>query len=86
LLLDEPTGNLDEDSTARVESLLGDYRREHAAALLWVSHDPRQAARVAQRRFMLEDGRLVEEGEEEDGGESTSVGHARCPDAGDAAW
>ena len=86
LLLDEPTGNLDEDSTARVESLLGDYRREHAAALLWVSHDPRQAARVAQRRFVLEDGRLVEAGEAEEGGESASVGHARPPGAGDAAW
>lgn len=58
LLLDEPTGNLDEDSTARVESLLDDYRREHDAALLWVSHDPRQAARVAQRSFVLEDGQL----------------------------
>jgi ABC-type iron transport system FetAB ATPase subunit len=61
VLLDEPTGNLDEDSTAPVEALLGDYRRDHAAALLWVSHDPRQAARVAQRRFVLADGRLVEE-------------------------
>lgn len=69
LLLDEPTGNLDAESTARVEALLDDYRREHDAALLWVSHDPRQAARVAQRRFVLEDGQLVAEGEGESGRE-----------------
>ena len=88
LLLDEPTGNLDEDSTARVESLLDDYRRDHGAALLWVSHDPRQAARVAQRRFLLEDGRLVDE--EEGGRATTDTGQApgadRIPDAEGAAW
>lgn len=88
LLLDEPTGNLDEDSTARVEALLGDYRREHDAALLWVSHDPRQAARVAQRRFVLEDGRLVEEGEIDraaaDGGEA--AGADKAPGVEGAAW
>ncbi|ENO82857.1 ABC transporter [Thauera sp. 27] len=61
LLLDEPTGNLDEDSTARVESLLDDYRRSTGAALLWISHDPRQASRVAQRCFLLVDGRLTAE-------------------------
>ena len=92
LLLDEPTGNLDEDSTARVEALLDDYRRAHDAALLWVSHDPRQAARVAQRRFVLEDGRLVEEGEIDrgdadggaDGGEAAGADKARGVEG--AAW
>jgi putative ABC transport system ATP-binding protein len=59
LLLDEPTGNLDQDSTAPRR---GPARRlsAAAAALLWVSHDPRQIERVAQRRFVLEDGRLVD--------------------------
>lgn len=88
LLLDEPTGNLDEDSTARVEALLDDYRRTHAAALLWVSHDPRQAARVAQRRFLLEDGKLVEDDE---GGRATAnTGQAggadKIRDGQGAAW
>lgn len=63
LLLDEPTGNLDADNTRRVEALLADYRREHGAAVLWVSHDDSQAARVAQRRFRLQDGALVEQAE-----------------------
>ncbi len=61
LLLDEPTGNLDADSTKRVEALLGEYRKREKAALLWVSHDPRQVERVAQRSFILSDARLREQ-------------------------
>ncbi len=58
LLLDEPTGNLDQDSTRRVEALLGAYRQQRQAALLWVSHDPAQIERVAQRSYLLDNGRL----------------------------
>lgn len=58
LLLDEPTAHLDADSSARVEALVADYRRDRAAAVLWVSHDARQAARVASRRLVLREGRL----------------------------
>lgn len=61
LLLDEPTGNLDQESTQRVEALLDDYRRQRQAALLWVSHDTGQIDRVAARRFILRDGQLAEE-------------------------
>ena len=39
LLADEPTGNLDPDSTLRVVELLLDQVREHEATLLMVSHD-----------------------------------------------
>lgn len=60
LLLDEPTANLDPVSTARVETLLRDYRRQHSAALLWVTHNPEQIKRVAERRLHLEDGCLHE--------------------------
>ena len=88
LLLDELIGNFDEDSIARVEALLDDYRREHDAALLWVSHDPRQAARVAQRRFVLEDGRLVEEGEVDRAAadEREAAGEGEAPRVEGAAW
>lgn len=88
LLLDEPTGNLDEDSTARVEALLDDYRREHDAALLWVSHDPRQATRVAQRRFVLEDGMLVEDAEDEHARSSTGTARDKSTPSGaeSARW
>ncbi|UCV04197.1 ATP-binding cassette domain-containing protein [Dechloromonas denitrificans] len=60
LLLDEPTGNLDEESTRRVEALLDDYRLANQAALLWVSHDDRQVERVAQRSYVLNEGKLAE--------------------------
>jgi len=42
-----------------VEALVDAYRREHGAAVLWVSHDPEQRRRVAARRFLIRDRRLV---------------------------
>ena len=59
LLLDEPTANLDADNGARVEALVEHYREARAAAVLWVGHDPAQLTRVAQRRFRIEERRLV---------------------------
>jgi ABC-type iron transport system FetAB ATPase subunit len=59
LLLDEPTSGLDAETTAQVEALL----RERLAAgttLVLVTHDPQQAARLAQQRYQLADGRLQE--------------------------
>jgi len=53
LLLDEPTAHLDADSTRATEALLDVYRREHGAAVLWVSHDPAQRARVAGAEITL---------------------------------
>lgn len=47
LLLDEPTANLDAGNTARIEGLVGEYLAKHRAAVLWVSHDPEQWARIA---------------------------------------
>jgi ABC-type iron transport system FetAB ATPase subunit len=61
LLLDEPTASLDAKATAAVEQLVADYRRDSNAAVLWVSHDPQQAARVARRHYRLAADGLVEE-------------------------
>jgi ABC-type iron transport system FetAB ATPase subunit len=61
LLLDEPTANLDAENTRRVEKLLGEYRENNAAPVLWVSHDPAQTRRVADRWFHLVDGKLREQ-------------------------
>ena len=58
LLLDEPTGALDQDSTARVEALL----RERLAAgttILLVTHSPEQAERLGDQRFHIQQRRLV---------------------------
>jgi ABC-type iron transport system FetAB ATPase subunit len=57
LLLDEPAGPLDPESTARLEALLRDRLRAGAAIIL-VTHDPRQAARMAGEHFIMADGRL----------------------------
>jgi ABC-type iron transport system FetAB ATPase subunit len=58
LLLDEPTANLDARNAERIEALIAGYRREHAAAVIWVSHDPDQIARVADRQLRIEHGRF----------------------------
>ena len=61
LLLDEPTASLDGDNAARVEALVERYRRDAAAAVVWVGHDPAQVRRVAQRHFTLAGGVVREE-------------------------
>lgn len=58
LLLDEPTANLDPINTGRVEAVIAEYLRAHQAAVIWVSHDPEQVARVANRRYEMCDGNL----------------------------
>ena len=60
LLLDEPTAALDPQSVDRVEVLLERYRLEHDAVVIWVSHDPAQRQRVAQRHYCIEGGELKE--------------------------
>lgn len=61
LLLDEPTANLDEVSRRRVEGVLAHYRQENRVAVIWVSHDPEQRARVATRMLRIQDRILVPE-------------------------
>jgi ABC-type iron transport system FetAB ATPase subunit len=62
LLLDEPTASLDTINTIAVETLVADYRRKTGAAVLWVSHDPEQATRVASRHYQLTPNGLQEGG------------------------
>jgi putative ABC transport system ATP-binding protein len=57
LLLDEPTGSLDQEGVARVETLLR-ARVATGIALVLVTHDPAQAARLGTRQAQLRDGRL----------------------------
>ena len=59
LLLDEPTANLDQANTARVERLVADWRAATGGAVIWVSHDPAQRARVAALSMRMEAGRLL---------------------------
>jgi ABC-type iron transport system FetAB ATPase subunit len=58
LLLDEPTGPLDPASVTCVEGLL-QARLQAGGALLLVTHDPAQAARLGHRHFVMADGKLT---------------------------
>jgi putative ABC transport system ATP-binding protein len=57
LFADEPTGNLDRATGARVIDLLFEINRERAATLVLVTHDEAVAARCT-RRLVLDGGRL----------------------------
>ena len=57
LLADEPTGNLDADTGARVMDLLFDLQQENGTSLLLVTHDAGLAGRC-DRQLRMADGRL----------------------------
>jgi ABC-type iron transport system FetAB ATPase subunit len=57
LLLDEPTASLDEYATALVEDLIRECCGTGMAVLL-VTHDRRQAERMAKRVLRITDGRI----------------------------
>ena len=63
LLADEPTGNLDADSTQEVLEVLQSINKSRTLTTIMVTHDP-QAARFAERRLELQGGRLKEKGPE----------------------
>ncbi len=59
ILADEPTGNLDSRRSAEVVELLKAIARERGACVLLVTHDT-DAAAIADRRYTLRDGQLVD--------------------------
>lgn len=63
MLLDEPTSALDPAATRNVEATLLKLRRTLGLTILWVTHDPEQARRLADRVYLLVDGRIVDEGD-----------------------
>ena len=58
LLLDEPTANLDPASENKVEACIKQYQLQHSAAVIWISHDPEQAARVGDYHATMREGQL----------------------------
>ncbi|SEA08066.1 ABC transporter ATP-binding protein [Microbulbifer marinus] len=61
LLLDEPTANLDDDTTLQVEDWLQSYIAEHQCPTLWVAHREDQIQRVAAKHFRIDGARLREQ-------------------------
>jgi putative ABC transport system ATP-binding protein len=60
LLADEPTGNLDSQTGAKVLALLKELHEEQGATLVLVTHDP-SIAGAAERIIRLMDGRMVDD-------------------------
>ena len=60
ILADEPTGNLDSESGARVLNLFRDLARSENRGLVIVTHDPRVRT-IADRVVTIRDGRLFHE-------------------------
>lgn len=58
LFADEPTGNLDEETSEKVENLLFSLNRESGTTLVVVTHDM-ELARKTQRIIRLKGGKLV---------------------------
>ena len=67
LFVDEPTGNLDADTSAMVESLLFALNEESGTTLVTVTHNL-DLARRTQRIIRLSGGRIVEDFQPEDAG------------------
>ena len=61
ILLDEPTSALDPISTAKIEELIDELRRQFT--ILIVTHNMQQAARVSQRTAFFHLGELIEVGD-----------------------
>jgi putative ABC transport system ATP-binding protein len=59
MLADEPTGNLDQDTGARVIELMFNLARKKGTAVLLITHDP-NLARKADRVLTMNKGRLTE--------------------------
>ena len=58
LLMDEPASALDPKSTAKIEDLVAELKRDYTIVI--VTHNMQQAARVSDHTAFFYEGRLVE--------------------------
>ncbi len=64
ILADEPTGSLDRARSLQTVALLRRIAHEQRASVLLVTHDS-EAAALADRRYILRDGRLIDDHQDE---------------------
>jgi energy-coupling factor transport system ATP-binding protein len=62
LVLDEPTASLDVPNTRRVIDTLVGLRREYGITIVLIEHRLAEAAQLAQRVLLMEDGRIYADG------------------------
>ena len=62
LLLDEPLASVDAAARTELRHLLRDELNRYPGARLVVTHDPVEAAALAQRLIVIEDGRITQQG------------------------
>jgi putative ABC transport system ATP-binding protein len=60
LLADEPTGNLDSETSAEIVALLKGLNKDHGLSIILVTHDLETAEAVSDRIIRLKDGQVVE--------------------------
>ena len=60
ILMDEPCSSLDPKSTARIEDLIGELRKDYTIVI--VTHNMQQASRVSDKTAFFYEGHLVEFG------------------------
>ena len=76
ILADEPTGNLDSKRSLQTVELLRRIAHEQGASVVLVTHDG-EAAALADRRYVLRDGRLLDGHADEGLSEATNTGGER---------
>ncbi len=62
IFADEPTGNLDSKTSAKVEDLLFGLNREKGITLVIVTHDE-ALAQKCDRQIRIQDGQIISKGE-----------------------
>ena len=60
LILDEPSASMDIEAIRLTEEAVRGYRDETGAAVLFVTHDIRQAERIADEVLFMDGGRILE--------------------------
>jgi tungstate transport system ATP-binding protein len=64
MLFDEPTASVDVENQALIEAVIQDIRRRQQATLIFATHKRLEAARLAERRIFLFNGRVTGPGGE----------------------
>jgi putative ABC transport system ATP-binding protein len=64
IFADEPTGNLDSNTSEAIENLLFEMNREKKITLIIVTHDPELAAKCS-RVIELKDGEIISQVEKQ---------------------